>query len=42
MTQAGNVAADQAPPSGDIKTAELYGQRIAEVTTQYLAGKKAA
>jgi NAD(P)H dehydrogenase (quinone) len=42
MTQAGNVAADQAPPSGDIKTAELYGQRIAEVTKQYLAGKKAA
>jgi NAD(P)H dehydrogenase (quinone) len=29
MAQAENSAPDQTPPSGDLKTAELYGERIA-------------
>lgn len=37
MAQAENVAADQSPPSGDVKTAEYYGERIANVAKKLKA-----
>jgi len=35
------VKTPAAPPRGDIETAEAYGRRIAEITAQFLNGKKA-
>jgi NAD(P)H dehydrogenase (quinone) len=31
-----------APPKGDIETAELYGRRVAEITLQFVRGRKAS
>ncbi|HNQ91472.1 MAG TPA: flavodoxin family protein [Alphaproteobacteria bacterium] len=35
MSQSDNVAPDQAPTSGDIKTAEIYGARIADAAKRW-------
>jgi NAD(P)H dehydrogenase (quinone) len=40
MTQALHESPETAPPSGDIKTAELFGQRVAELTHQFVQGRK--
>lgn len=37
MSQSDNAAPDKAPTKGDIKTAELYGQRIAESAKRWTA-----
>ncbi|HOO51177.1 MAG TPA: flavodoxin family protein [Alphaproteobacteria bacterium] len=37
MTQADNVAADQSPNQGDIKTAQLYGTRMVEAAKRWAA-----
>lgn len=34
-TQADNLPANQAPPAGDHKTAELFGKRVAEITIKF-------
>lgn len=34
MAQSENAAPDVTPPSGDLKTAELFGKRIAEITSR--------
>ena len=38
MAASFQVPAPAAPPAGDIKTAEAYGQRVAQVTLRWLAG----
>ncbi len=35
MTQSNNESPDIAPTSGDLKTAELFGKRIAEITARF-------
>lgn len=35
MSQSDNVAPDVSPPSGDKKSAEMYGQRIAQATLRW-------
>lgn len=35
MTQSENVAPELSPPSGDLKTAELYGKRIADAASKW-------
>ncbi|PZQ44924.1 MAG: NADPH-dependent FMN reductase [Micavibrio aeruginosavorus] len=37
MAQAENVAAEQSPPSGDVKTAESYGERVANIAKKLKA-----
>lgn len=37
MAQTENVPADQSPPSGDVKTAELYGERVAGIAKKLKA-----
>lgn len=37
MAQAENAAPDQTPPSGDLKTAELYGERLAAAAKRWKA-----
>lgn len=34
MAQSENASADVTPPSGDLRTAELLGKRVAEITTR--------
>ena len=34
-----DVGPDVAPPAGDLETARLYGQRVAEVTRRFVRGK---
>jgi NAD(P)H dehydrogenase (quinone) len=38
MSSSFQVNPPDAPPQGDIKTAELYGKRIAEITARFLKG----
>lgn len=38
MTQADNAPADQSPPEGDRRTAELFGQRIAHAAIRWSHG----
>lgn len=35
MTQSNNESAEITPPSGDLKTAHLFGERVAKVTAQF-------
>jgi len=35
MAQSDNVSPDKAPPVGDLKTAELFGKRVAEITLRF-------
>lgn len=35
MTQSDDLPADQTPPSGDIKTAEIFGERIAKTLKRF-------
>lgn len=37
MAQSDNVAADQSPTSGDLKTAELYGARVAHAAKRWVS-----
>ena len=39
MTQSDNVAPDLSPPAGDLKTAELFGIRVAHATHRWVRGK---
>ena len=39
MSASFQVNPGEAPPPGDLETAELYGRRVAEVTLQYLKSK---
>ncbi len=39
MAASFEVAPPDAPPKGDIETAELYGKRVAEITVRFLRGK---
>jgi NAD(P)H dehydrogenase (quinone) len=39
MASSFNVKPPEAPPQGDLETAEMYGARVATVTLQYLKGK---
>jgi NAD(P)H dehydrogenase (quinone) len=39
MAASFQVKPPDAPPRGDIETAELYGKRIAEITAQFLRGR---
>jgi NAD(P)H dehydrogenase (quinone) len=34
-----DASADVAPPAGDLETARLYGQRVAEMTQQFVKGR---
>ncbi|MFA7276280.1 MAG: flavodoxin family protein [Pseudobdellovibrionaceae bacterium] len=36
MAQSDNVAPDQTPPQGDIKTAELFGKRVADMAKRFV------
>ena len=38
MAQADNVAPDESPPSGDIRTAELFGARVAQAAVRWGTG----
>lgn len=38
MAQSNNAPADQTPPEGDLKTAEIFGKRVAQATLRWLAG----
>ena len=40
MATSGQVDAPKAPPSGDIETARLYGERVATVTKQLVRGRQ--
>jgi len=35
------VAPPDAPGTGDLETAQAYGARVAEITLQFLRGRKA-
>jgi hypothetical protein len=39
MAASFQVAPAGAPSQGDLETAELYGQRVAELTLQFMRGK---
>jgi NAD(P)H dehydrogenase (quinone) len=39
MSASFQVNPPDAPPKGDIETAELYGKRVAEITARFLKGK---
>jgi NAD(P)H dehydrogenase (quinone) len=39
MSASFQVKPGEAPPAGDIETAELYGERVARITLQFLRGK---
>ncbi len=41
MAQSDNAPAEETPPSGDLKTAELLGERVARITRQFKAGASA-
>jgi NAD(P)H dehydrogenase (quinone) len=41
MAASFEVSAPNAPPPGDLLTAEAYGKRVAEITLQFLRGKSA-
>ena len=41
MAASFQVPVPDAPPSGDLKTAEAYGRRVAQVTLRWLAGRDA-
>lgn len=41
MASSFNVRTPDAPPQGDIVTAERYGKRVAEVTQQFIRGRQA-
>ncbi len=41
MSASFQVAPGEAPPIGDIQTAELYGKRVAEITAQFIRGRRA-
>ncbi|MGW8322329.1 MAG: flavodoxin family protein [Thermodesulfobacteriota bacterium] len=40
MSASFQVNPPETPPKGDIETAELYGRRVAEVTLQFVRGRK--
>lgn len=40
MSASFQVNAPGAPPQGDLETAEAYGKRVAEITLQFLRGRK--
>jgi len=40
MSASFQVDPGSAPPKGDIETAELYGKRVAEITLQFVRGRK--
>lgn len=40
MTQSNNVAPADSPPAGDIETAELFGERVARATQQWVRGRR--
>jgi NAD(P)H dehydrogenase (quinone) len=42
MAASFQVSPPEAPPSGDIETAEAYGRRVAEITIQLVKGRQAA
>jgi NAD(P)H dehydrogenase (quinone) len=39
MTQSNDAPPEQTPPVGDLKTAELFGKRVAEITGQFAKGR---
>jgi NAD(P)H dehydrogenase (quinone) len=39
MTQSDHVAPDLAPPPGDLKSAELFGIRVAHATHRWVRGQ---
>jgi NAD(P)H dehydrogenase (quinone) len=39
MTQSDNVSPDLSPPLGDLKTAELFGIRVAQATHRWVRGR---
>lgn len=41
MTQADNASPEVTPPPADLKTAEMFGRRVAEATVRWMAGKVA-
>lgn len=41
MAASFQIKPPDAPPKGDIETAEMYGRRVAEITQQFVRGKKA-
>jgi NAD(P)H dehydrogenase (quinone) len=41
MSASFQVSPPDAPPKGDLQTAEAYGRRVAEVTVQFVNGKRA-
>ena len=40
MTQAFQDSPEITPPKGDLDTGELFGQRVAEITKQFVAGRR--
>ena len=40
MAQSNNAAAEVVPPSGDIKTGELFGERVARLAMQWVASRR--
>ena len=41
MAASFQVRPPDAPPKGDLETAELYGRRVAEITVQFAKGRAA-
>lgn len=41
MAASFQIKPPEAPPKGDIETAEMYGRRVAEIAQQFVRGKKA-
>lgn len=39
MAQSNNAPPEKTPPEGDLKTAEIFGERVARATLRWLAGK---
>jgi NAD(P)H dehydrogenase (quinone) len=39
MTQSNNDSTEIVPPKGDLETARIFGQRVAEITAQFVKGK---
>ncbi len=42
MTQSDQGSREEAPPPGDITTCELFGERVARITAQFVAGRVAS
>jgi hypothetical protein len=40
MSASFQVNAPGAPPGGDLETAEAYGQRVSEITLQFVRGRR--